>query len=57
MDNIYLLITYVSHLLGAFEAVARSQCTGIAPSRRLQNHTKICDLSVNIFYGSDSKKP
>ncbi len=54
MIKFALLITYVSHLLGAFEAAARSQCTGIAPSRRLQNPTKICDLSLNIFYGTGS---
>ncbi len=48
-------ITSVSHLSGAFEVVARSQCDGIAPSRRLQNPSEICDLSVNIFYGTALK--
>ncbi len=48
-------ITIASHILGAFETGARSQCYSIDPSLRFQNHTKICDLSVNIYYGTGSK--
>ena len=48
-------ITYASQLSGAFEVVARLQCHRIAPSRQLQNPSEICDLSVNIYYGTGSK--
>ncbi len=49
-------VDFVSHLSGTFGGGSRSHCHCIAHSSLLQNPAKICDLSINIYYWTGSKK-
>ena len=48
--------TFASHLMGAFCAVAQSQCHRIAPSLHRKNHSMICYPAFNIHCRTGSKK-
>ena len=47
-------VTLQAHLYGAFCVVTQSRWNPIAPSFHHKNHSEICDLSVNKYWGTGS---
>ena len=60
LDTLFIVwrcekVTLQAHLSGAFCVVTQSRWNPIAPSFHHKNHSEICDLSVNKYWGTGSE--